>query len=142
MIYKRSKNSIFLMRHAQSMDNVEEYKAIDTPLSNTGINDATFIGKYIAKYKLLQNYKIITSPLERTLETTRLLVGNSINIIVDNRIAERLTHISSVGKELDILTELYPWNFKFTNNIWWWNKNNYEPTNVFRDRIKSFLSRD
>ena len=140
MIYKQSKSSIFLMRHAQSMDNVKEYKNIDTPLSNEGINDASFIGKYIAKYNLLKGYTIITSPLERTLETTRLIAGNSIDINVDSRITERLTHVSSIGKDLDILRELYSWKFKFANNIWWWNKNEYEPTTVFKNRIDSFLS--
>ena len=139
MIYRWAKNCIFLLRHAQSMDNVEEYRDIDTPLSNLGIDDATFIGKYIYKYNLLKDYTIITSPLTRTLETTRLLVDNSLDVNVDNRITERLTHVSSVGKELSILTELYPWKFNFTDNVWWWNNNDYEPKKVFKERVSKFL---
>jgi broad specificity phosphatase PhoE len=139
MMYKWDKNCIFLLRHAQSMDNVEEYKDIDTPLSNLGIDDATFIGKYICKYNLLKDYTIITSPLLRTLETTRLLIGNSLDVNVDNRITERLTHISSIGRELNVLIQLYPWKFNFTDNIWWWNNNEYEPKKVFIERITNFL---
>lgn len=101
-----SPNSLWLVRHGQSMANLARHKAeaeklltidfsereMDVPLSETGVEQSISVGRWF-KFQKSKPSVIFTSPYYRTLETSRLIAENAdfknIEIIQDERLRER-----------------------------------------------------
>lgn len=134
MMYKLDRKCVLFMRCAQSMD---EYEGVDIPLCKNGEKNARFIGRYIADYNLLEGFTIVSSPLFRALETTRLMVGKR-GVYVSDKISEQVIDFYSIGKEASVLKKMYTWKFDLKEEKWWW-KNGTEPSENLRKRVRSFL---
>lgn len=102
----------------------------DCSINLNGIKDAEYI-----KDKLKDiNFDIcISSPLKRTLETSKIVVNNKCNIITDNLIIERNLG-EFEGKKYDEYFKLKYWDYKLNNNLF-----NVEPVRCIFKRTKLFL---
>ena len=158
------KPGIFLIRHAQSKENKarSEKRRVnlhDVALSGEGYTCLEKINLLILKYKLLEGYDIVCSPLQRTLETCRILTkGTDIKPVIDHRISERLNNISCTGHTREDLEPLYNCDFSRIPNKWWYNPEINTETNAdvdvedwdilhsrifyFHDELKKTLKRN
>jgi len=79
---------IYVVRHGQTDWNIDDklQGCTDVPLNDTGIKQAN-----ITKEKLINIHfsKIYSSPLNRCLETAKILNKDNLQIITDDRLLER-----------------------------------------------------
>ena len=120
---------IFLIRHGESMQNTKENYQIGLPdhqvyLSDKGKMEAKEAGIFLKKYLEennidIDNATLWVSPYERTRETARI-INEEIKI---NNIKEDITLIEQryglfSDKEISLIKEMYPEEFKFYDNYW------------------------
>lgn len=130
MMYRNDEKCVLIMRTAENYNTV---------LTERGIQDLTYMRNYIDTYRLLDNYTIISSPLIRALETTKIMIGKYEGVNVDSKITERFIGKHSVGENLSELKKIYPWNFTFNVEKWWWSYDNIEPIEKVSDRVLLFI---
>ena len=120
---------IFLIRQGESMQNTKENYQIGLPdhqvyLSDKGKMEAKEAGIFLKKYLEennidIDNATLWVSPYERTRETARI-INEEIKI---NNIKEDITLIEQryglfSDKEISLIKEMYPEEFKFYDNYW------------------------
>lgn len=158
MLLRFKKNCKVWIRHAETNENFlkehnrceETVGIFDATITSNGYKMLEYINSLVIKYNLLEGFVVITSPLLRTLETTRIITNGtkaSEQISVDHRIRERLNHTSSIGKPCSILKVNYNYDFSKVPELWWHcpsqNHNNtlniiVEPLEVLTERIIEF----
>lgn len=120
---------LFLIRHGESMQNTKENYRIGLPdhkvyLSDKGITQAETTGKFLSKYMKENNIKLDKatlwlSPYRRTRQTAKI-INEYLNI---EDVKEDITLIEQryglfSNKELELIKEMYPEEFKFYDNYW------------------------
>ena len=132
--YRKKQNSIVWIRHAESELNralslkQDTSGIIDAKITKDGKEMVEFINRWILKANLLADYKVIVSPLFRTLETAKHLINGVDGIVpvVDHRICELLNHTACIGTPKSELSELFNYDFSSIPEEWWYKpeKNN------------------
>jgi len=99
---------VYFVRHGQSNDNVAPvFQALDSPLSEEGLNQAKFIAARISKVPF---DKLISSPLQRTQQTAQEISETANKpIIFSDLFVERVKPSSISGK---------PYTDTKTGQIW------------------------
>lgn len=126
--------NLYLVRHGQTNLNKEHIVQgiINTKLNDTGINQAKEIKKEIDKLSI---DLVISSPLDRTRETTSIILGNrNIDIIYDDRIIERYAG-NFEGKSDKYYDHIKAWNYKINSDL----DANIENVRDLLKRAKLFL---
>lgn len=126
--------NLYLVRHGQTNLNKEHIVQgiINAKLNDTGINQAKKIKKEIDKLSI---DLVISSPLDRTRETTSIILGNrNIDIIYDERIIERGAG-ELEGKSDKYYDHIKAWNYKLNTDL----NNSIERVQNLLERAKSFL---
>jgi broad specificity phosphatase PhoE len=112
------------IRHAESVANIGRAKKFDTDavLSDNGRVVARRIGEFAERFKLFEDFDVISSPMVRTLETGRLITAanSSSRADVDHRIGERIISFSDIGTPVPVLAAKYPeYTFTGVPEHWW-----------------------
>ncbi|MDQ5913938.1 MAG: 2,3-bisphosphoglycerate-dependent phosphoglycerate mutase [Patescibacteria group bacterium] len=121
---------VFIARHGQSEANLDDLfagKELNSPLTNIGREQAKFSG---AKVKLLNIAKIVSSPIERALETAQIIRDsaglNEIKIEVEKDLEELAMGELSGTKRFKGVDEF-------------WGAVGVEDPDKFRDRVARTL---
>lgn len=87
--FKSKSGTLYVVRHGQTQDNLKgNLRSNDTQLTDKGINDANKAAKELSKVPISELY---TSPLDRTLHTTDIIMSKQetpvqdINYQLDNK---------------------------------------------------------
>lgn len=122
---------IYLVRHGQTDENKKGIFHNDNSLlNNVGRQEAKYLRRELENISFASCY---TSPLLRAFETAMILVGDSVEIIPDNRITERGIG-TFVGKSVeDYNTEEY-WDYAKNSG-----KQGVEKVEDLYKRCKEFL---
>lgn len=120
---------LYLIRHAQSIQNTKENYGIGLPdhkvyLSNEGIKQAKNVGLFLKTYTdennvNLDNAILWVSPFKRTRQTAKLLNTylNIKKVKEDYALIEQRYGLFS-DKEIQLIKEMYPDEFKFYDNYY------------------------
>lgn len=158
--FKQLNRCAVWIRHAETNQNFlntqHRYKEtvgiFDATVTSNGYKMLEYINSLVVKYNLLEGFEVITSPLLRTMETTRVITNGteaSGRISVDHRIRERLNHTSCIGKPCSILKHYYNYDFSKVPELWWYYpKQNHDNTvniveesfEILTNRVKEFYS--
>ena len=125
--------NIYIVRHGKTewnkLGKMQGFTNI--PLCQDGINSAISLRDSIKDIKFEICY---SSPLDRALETAKIICGNNIPIITDNRLIER-----GLGEyEGDLIDDTIIFN-AWSNNLDWSMKGVESSRSVF-NRTKEFLN--
>lgn len=144
LLMKKCSGGVCFIRHAESIHNLltRQGKVVgepDTHLSEFGVSISKEIGQYVARYNLLDDFVVYTSPLTRALETCKNIVPKSIQVTVTALLTEKVTHVTDTGTPLSILVEKYPeYSFDFDQEKWWYSDTDVEPEDLLKKRVQDF----
>ena len=127
-------NKIYIVRHGKTDWNVKGLLqgTIDIELNEDGIKEAKKISRKIDFSKI---DICLCSPLKRTRETARILVGNKIPIIYDSMLVERsFGDYEGKPNNSDLIEQ--QWDYKLNDS-----SNNIESIKICLARAKNFLDK-
>lgn len=121
---------IYIVRHGQTNFNLEKRITgrIDIPLNDKGKSEALTVKQ---KLNDIQFDYVFVSPLQRTIETARIITNN--HLIIDNRLIERCNG-ELEGKLRSEIDNNIDFNKMFDRDY------GIEPISEIRKRVDSFLN--
>ena len=121
-----------VVRHGETIWNVENrvQGISDIPLTDKGRLDATLQKDFV---KSLDIDVVISSPLDRAIETAKILTDNSLPINTDDRIKERDWGLNE-GANIDDVDRWDCWDVILNTKV-----QNIESIQDFMYRVSSFL---
>ena len=123
---------LYVVRHGETIWNVENrvQGISDIPLTDKGRLDATLQKDFV---KSLDIDVVISSPLDRAIETAKILTDNSLPINTDDRIKERDWGLNE-GANIDDVDRWDCWDVILNTKV-----QNIESIQDFMYRVSSFL---
>ncbi len=123
---------LYVVRHGETIWNVENrvQGVSDIPLTDKGRLDATLQKDFV---KTLDIDVVISSPLDRAIETARILTDNKLPINTDDRIKERDWGMNE-GADIDSVDRIDCWDVILNTRV-----QNIESIQDFMYRVSSFL---
>ena len=123
---------LYVVRHGETIWNAENrvQGITDIPLTDKGRLDATLQRDFV---KSLDIDVVISSPLDRAIETAKLLTDNSLPINTDDRIKERDWGLNE-GADIDSVDKWDCWDVILNTKV-----QNIESIQDFMYRVSSFL---
>ena len=123
---------LYVVRHGETIWNVENrvQGVSDIPLTDKGRLDATLQKDFV---KTLDIDVVISSPLDRAIETARILTDGKYPINTDDRIKERDWGMNE-GADIDSVDRIDCWDVILNTRV-----QNIESIQDFMYRVSSFL---
>ena len=123
---------LYVVRHGETIWNVENrvQGVSDIPLTDKGRLDATLQKDFV---KTLDIDVVISSPLDRAIETARILTDGKYPINTDDRIKERDWAMNE-GADIDSVDRIDCWDVILNTRV-----QNIESIQDFMYRVSSFL---
>ena len=123
---------LYVVRHGETIWNVENrvQGITDIPLTDKGRLDATLQKDFV---KSLDIDVVISSPLDRAIETAKILTDNKLPINTDDRIKERDWGMNE-GADIDTVDRIDCWDAILNTRV-----QNIESIQDFMYRVSSFL---
>lgn len=123
---------LYVVRHGETIWNVENrvQGITDIPLTDKGRLDATLQKDFV---KSLDIDVVISSPLDRAIETAKILTDNKLPINTDDRIKERDWGMNE-GADIDSVDRIDCWDVILNTRV-----QNIESIQDFMYRVSSFL---
>ncbi len=123
---------LYVVRHGETIWNAENrvQGVSDIPLTDKGRLDATLQKDFV---KSLDIDVVISSPLDRAIETAKLLTDNKLPINTDDRIKERDWGLNE-GANIDEVDRWDCWDVILNTRV-----QNIESIQDFMYRVSSFL---
>lgn len=123
---------LYVVRHGETIWNVENrvQGITDIPLTDKGRLDATLQKDFV---KSLDIDVVISSPLDRAIETAKILTDNKLPINTDDRIKERDWGLNE-GADIDSVDRIDCWDVILNTKV-----QNIESIQDFMYRVSSFL---
>lgn len=123
---------LYVVRHGETIWNVENrvQGITDIPLTDKGRLDATLQRDFV---KSLDIDVVISSPLDRAIETAKILTDNKLPINTDDRIKERDWGMNE-GANIDEVDRIDCWDVILNTKV-----QNIESIQDFMYRVSSFL---
>ena len=123
---------LYVVRHGETIWNVENrvQGITDIPLTDKGRLDATLQKDFV---KSLDIDVVISSPLDRAIETAKILTDNKLPINTDDRIKERDWGLNE-GADIDSVDRIDCWDVILNTRV-----QNIESIQDFMYRVSSFL---
>lgn len=123
---------LYVVRHGETIWNAENrvQGVSDIPLTDKGRLDATLQKDFV---KSLDIDVVISSPLDRAIETAKLLTDNKLPINTDDRIKERDWGLNE-GANIDEVDKWDCWDVILNTRV-----QNIESIQDFMYRVSSFL---
>ena len=123
---------LYVVRHGETIWNVENrvQGITDIPLTDKGRLDATLQKDFV---KSLDIDVVISSPLDRAIETAKILTDNKLPINTDDRIKERDWGMNE-GADIDSVDRIDCWDVILNTKV-----QNIESIQDFMYRVSSFL---
>ena len=123
---------LYVVRHGETIWNAENrvQGVSDIPLTDKGRLDATLQKDFV---KSLDIDVVISSPLDRAIETAKLLTDNKLPINTDDRIKERDWGLNE-GANIDEVDKWDCWDLILNTRV-----QNIESIQDFMYRVSSFL---
>ncbi|KAH8648803.1 histidine phosphatase superfamily [Tricladium varicosporioides] len=108
--------TLILIRHAEALHNLtKDYTTHDPPLTAEGLEQCTQLSTYLQENLHLANKAelIVTSPMQRTLQTTKKalewLVERGVPVIALAELQETTTNNIDIGRPIPELKKEWPW---------------------------------
>ena len=123
---------LYVVRHGETIWNAENrvQGISDIPLTDKGRLEATLLKDLV---KEINVDVVIASPLERTIETAKILTDGKLPINTDDRIKERDWGMNE-GANIDDVDRWDCWDVILNTRV-----QNIEPIQDFMYRVSSFL---
>ena len=123
---------LYLVRHGKTVTNKDNLiqGQRDVPLSDEGIKDAEELKDLVSK---LDIDVVISSPLERAIDTAKIITDNKYPINIDDRIIERDWGLLE-GVKFDTVDSYKNWDFNINTD-----DNHIEKVRDFLKRLSEFL---
>ena len=123
---------LYVVRHGETIWNVENrvQGITDIPLTDKGRLDATLLKDLV---KDINIDVVISSPLDRAIETARILTDGKYPINTDDRIKERDWGMNE-GADIDSVDRIDCWDVILNTRV-----QNIESIQDFMYRVSSFL---
>jgi len=145
--------TIYFIRHEESISNVKSRQCKscftggddkDPKLSDYGNKKVDDLKSRLIEEKIMDEIQlVITSPLTRSLQTSRAFEDTPLPIIVTNLHTEIVDSISDVGRSPEELQNEFPMlKFNHLDPVWWYsngkNKITKEPKDHLDKRVSDF----
>ena len=89
--------NIFLIRHGQSLHNINKTENLDSPITKEGEKQVDVMSKAIKKYLEKDNLVAFCSPYLRTLQTAKIISNNlGFTFLVDEGPREKMININKI----------------------------------------------
>jgi phosphohistidine phosphatase len=97
---------LFLLRHAEAAEKTGTQRDFDRPLTESGIRQATGVGVFLKKEKVIPHV-IIASPAVRTWQTA-CIAASHIGYPEEEILADKNIYQASLSKLVNVLRQLHP----------------------------------
>ena len=123
---------LYVVRHGQTVWNLEHrcQGISDIPLTEIGREEAKKLAPLV---KSLDIDVVISSPLERAIDTAKILVNNELPINIDDRIIERDWGMNE-GMKVDEVDQFDCWDVILNTNV-----QGIERVQDFMKRVSEFI---